>query len=88
MAADIENALGESSELIQSSGGVFEIERDGQLVFSKKQLNRFPEEGEVINIAKLLNDGKSLDDAQEESAKKAKKPPTFGQWFNKLMHKQ
>lgn len=37
--------------LIPSAGGVFEVERNGQLIFSKKQLRRFPEPGEV---AKLL----------------------------------
>ena len=35
-------------ELIPSSGGVFEVVADGDLVFSKKALGRFPEEDEVI----------------------------------------
>jgi selT/selW/selH-like putative selenoprotein len=34
-------------DLVKSSGGVFEIERDGVLVFSKKKLDRFPSEQEV-----------------------------------------
>jgi selT/selW/selH-like putative selenoprotein len=34
-------------ELISSSGGVFEVVADGRSVFSKKSLQRFPEEGEV-----------------------------------------
>ena len=34
--------------LIPSGGGVFEIVLDGQLIFSKKALNRFPEEGEIV----------------------------------------
>ncbi|MAL53300.1 MAG: hypothetical protein CMQ68_04270 [Gammaproteobacteria bacterium] len=34
--------------LIPSGGGVFEIVLDGQLIFSKKALNRFPEKGEII----------------------------------------
>lgn len=33
--------------LIEGSGGVFEIVRDGELVFSKKALNRFPENSEI-----------------------------------------
>ncbi len=34
-------------ELIPSSGGVFEIVADTELLFSKKKLQRFPEDGEV-----------------------------------------
>jgi len=29
--------------LIPSSGGVYEISRDGNLIFSKKEMGRFPE---------------------------------------------
>lgn len=35
-------------ELIEGSGGVFEVERDGELIFSKKKLGRFPEHEEII----------------------------------------
>jgi len=34
-------------QLIKSGGGVFEIRNGDQLVFSKRQLGRFPEPGEV-----------------------------------------
>jgi selenoprotein W-related protein len=34
--------------LIPSSGGVFEVIADGKTVFSKKQLGRRPEPGEVL----------------------------------------
>ncbi|MBD3316840.1 MAG: SelT/SelW/SelH family protein [Chitinivibrionales bacterium] len=37
-------------ELVQSSGGVFEVEVDGNLVFSKKKLGRFPEDGEIEKL--------------------------------------
>jgi selenoprotein W-related protein len=37
-------------ELIPSSGGVFEVRVDEKLVYSKKALGRFPEEGEVANL--------------------------------------
>jgi selenoprotein W-related protein len=33
--------------LIKSSGGVFEVRNGDQLLFSKRQLGRFPEPGEV-----------------------------------------
>jgi|TARA_B110000438_G_scaffold51042_1_gene51467 selenoprotein W-related protein len=38
--------------LISSGGGVFEVCLNNDLVFSKKSLNRFPENGE---IEKLIN---------------------------------
>ena len=34
-------------ELVPSSGGVFEVDFDGDRVFSKRELGRFPEEGEI-----------------------------------------
>jgi len=37
-------------ELIPSSGGVFEVMVQGEKIFSKKNLNRFPEEGEIAHL--------------------------------------
>ena len=34
-------------ELVQSWGGVFEISRDDELIFSKKKTGRFPEWQEI-----------------------------------------
>ena len=42
--------FGFSSELIESSGGVFEIKANGHLIFSKKQLGRFPENEEILSL--------------------------------------
>ena len=36
--------------LISSGGGVFEVKIDGNLIFSKKALDRFPEKGEIVRI--------------------------------------
>ena len=36
--------------LISSGGGVFEISLNGNLIFSKKALNRFPDDGEIKKI--------------------------------------
>jgi selenoprotein W-related protein len=33
---------------VPSSGGVFEVTVDGDLVFSKKALDRFPEHAEIL----------------------------------------
>lgn len=38
-------------ELVKGSGGVFEISRDGELLFSKKQLGRFPTDEEIDALA-------------------------------------
>lgn len=37
----------EALELVPSSGGVFEVSRNGESVFSKKALGRFPEWDEI-----------------------------------------
>ena len=36
------------AELIPSSGGVFEVTVDGELIFSKQALDRFPEHVEIF----------------------------------------
>jgi len=36
--------------LIQSSGGVFEVDVDGRRVFSKKSMKRHAETGEVVRL--------------------------------------
>jgi len=36
--------------LIPSSGGVFEVSLNDELIFSKKNLDRYPEKGEVEEI--------------------------------------
>jgi selenoprotein W-related protein len=43
----------EEIKLIPGGGGVFEVQLNGDLIFSKKELGRFPEDGE---IPKLLNE--------------------------------
>jgi len=48
LAAEIESSFGVKSELIPSQGGCFEVVADGQLIFSKNEQDRFPENAEVI----------------------------------------
>jgi len=49
LKAELEkNFPGVTVELIESSGGVFEVEKDGELIFSKKNLGRFPEHEEIF----------------------------------------
>lgn len=40
----------EEVELIPGSGGIYEVSVDGGNVFSKKELNRFPEDGEIVKL--------------------------------------
>ena len=44
------HGYGISRRLGQISGGVFEIFRDGDLIFSKRRLGRFPEPGEIVDL--------------------------------------
>ncbi len=46
----MKDALGVECKLRPSGGGVFEVRVDGSLVFSKKALERFPEDGEVLRL--------------------------------------
>jgi len=39
--------------LIPSSGGAFEVTLDEKLIYSKKELGRFPEDQEVENLIAL-----------------------------------
>jgi len=50
LAAELKEGFGAECELIASGGGVFEISVDGKLIFSKKSLDRFPEDGEIADL--------------------------------------
>ncbi|PYO29359.1 MAG: hypothetical protein DMD73_02220 [Gemmatimonadetes bacterium] len=51
MAAEIRKTYPHADvKLIQSSGGVFEVEVDGRRIFSKKTLGRHAEAGEVLRL--------------------------------------
>ena len=40
----------QSLSLIPSGGGVFEISKDSSIIFSKKEVGRFPDENEVFKL--------------------------------------
>ena len=46
----MQKARGVAARLIQGSGGAFEIEADGKMIFSKLQTGRFPEPGEIVEL--------------------------------------
>jgi selT/selW/selH-like putative selenoprotein len=37
-------------ELIPGSGGVYIVCVDGKQIFSKKEVSRFPDEGEIVGL--------------------------------------
>ena len=47
MADEIEGRFGNKPKLIKGRDGAFEVELDGKKIYSKKELGRFPESGEV-----------------------------------------
>ena len=47
---NIKNKFGIDVELIEGSGGVFEVSLNNSLIFSKKELSRFPEENEIEDL--------------------------------------
>ena len=49
----IQKQFGIEAKLIKGSGGVFEVKLNNSLIFSKKDLGRFPNSNEVEDI---LND--------------------------------
>ena len=52
LAAELKKSCGVDSELVSGKRGDFEVTVDGEKVFSKQILSRFPEPYEVSNIIK------------------------------------
>ena len=48
LAAALKKKYGISARMIKSGGGVFEVVKDGKLIFSKKATGRFPENKEIF----------------------------------------
>ena len=53
LAAELKDSLDAQVELLSGERGDFEVVIDGELVFSKKSLSRFPEDGEITNLIRL-----------------------------------
>ncbi|MCP3871965.1 MAG: hypothetical protein GY699_02275 [Desulfobacteraceae bacterium] len=52
MAEAIKKEFGISSELIPGSNGVYDIIIDKKTIFSKHEVNRFPDNDEIIALIK------------------------------------
>ncbi len=49
MAAAIKDEIGAESELIRGAKGIFDVVVDDQLIFSKYETQRFPEDEEILS---------------------------------------
>ncbi len=74
--------------MLQSSGGVFEVQYKDKLLYSKKATGRFPEDGEVMRIIANLDKGMTLEEAQAEAAKGIPQQPSFFEWLASYMNRQ
>lgn len=50
MAAELKREYSVDTRLIEGSRGIFDVRVDGQVVYSKHQTQRFPQDGEVVRI--------------------------------------
>jgi selenoprotein W-related protein len=50
LAARILKEFGIEPELIKGDSGIFDVAADGKLIFSKYEVGRFPEEGEILEL--------------------------------------
>ena len=57
MAAEISEKIGVKAELIKGDNGVFDVQADGNLIYSKHREGRFPDPAKIITA---LHKAKSL----------------------------
>jgi len=49
LADAIKEKTGDESELIEGKGGIFDVVVDGNRIFSKHEVDRFPEHDEILS---------------------------------------
>ena len=49
LAAKLQNKFSTACELIESSGGAFEVVVDGKCIYSKKRTGEFPDDEQLLN---------------------------------------
>ena len=57
MLAETKLAAGVSADLIPESAGIFEVKKDGVVIFSKYKFERFPKEGEIAELLTEVQSG-------------------------------
>ena len=54
MAAKIKDELNEESFFIEGAGGIFDVNVDGKLIYSKHETGEFPDEDALVARMKAL----------------------------------
>lgn len=55
LATLVREETGIEAELVRSSGGRFEIELDGELIYSKAETGEFPSEASIVDKIRDLS---------------------------------
>ncbi|MEJ6515785.1 MAG: Rdx family protein [Pseudomonadales bacterium] len=54
MAAELANGLGIEAEMLPEGEGIFDVVLDGQIIFSKYNVHRFPNTGEIADLVRAI----------------------------------
>lgn len=73
---------------MKSSGGVFEIEDRGKLIYSKKKTGRFPGDREILDILEFESRGLDIEEARARAAEGIPAPPSFLEWLSGFLGRQ
>jgi predicted Rdx family selenoprotein len=57
VSAEITGKTGDKVELIGGGGGIFEIRRDGEVIWEKQHSGHFPEPGEAARLFDVKGSG-------------------------------
>ena len=57
MAAALQEALGVEAELRPGDKGIFDVEADGTMIFSKYRAGRYPEHEEIVEALRQVGAG-------------------------------
>jgi len=50
LAAELESRLDQAEvQLVPGGGGVFDVSRDGELIYSKRETGLFPDASDILN---------------------------------------
>jgi selT/selW/selH-like putative selenoprotein len=50
VAAEVKKISGADVQIVPGKNGIFEVKRDGKVIYSKEETGRFPKPGEVTAL--------------------------------------